>query len=120
MSGHDAKASPMPAVRTVSAGAPLGWLARGFADFRAHPLPSLFYGACFALMGWLIAVVFEHAAAYVSSLVTGFFLVGPFLATGLYALSRRRSAASRRGSRRRSTPGARTSARSACSASCSP
>ena len=80
----------MPAVRTVSAGAPLGWLARGFADFRAHPLPSLFYGACFALMGWLIAVVFEHAAAYVSSLVTGFFLVGPFLATGLYALSRRR------------------------------
>ena len=90
MNGHDAKASPMPAVRTVSAGAPLTWLARGFADFRAHPLPSLFYGACFALMGWLIAVVFEHAAAYVSSLVTGFFLVGPFLATGLYALSRRR------------------------------
>ena len=83
----------MPAVRTVSAGAPLGWLARGFADFRAHPLPSLFYGACFALMGWLIAVVFEHAAAYVSSLVTGFFLVGPFLATGLYALSRRREEA---------------------------
>ena len=59
MNGHDAKASPMPAVRTVSAGAPLTWLARGFADFRAHPLPSLFYGACFALMGWLIAVVFE-------------------------------------------------------------
>ena len=69
MSGHDAKASPMPAVRAVSAGAPLTWLARGFADFRAHPLPSIFYGACFALMGWLIAVVFEHAAAYVSSLV---------------------------------------------------
>ena len=90
MSERDAKASPMPAVRTVSAGAPLAWLARGVADFRAHPLPSLFYGVCFALMGWLIAVVFEHAAAYVSSLVTGFFLVGPFLATGLYALSRRR------------------------------
>ena len=142
MNGHDAKASPMPAVRTVSAGAPLTWLARGFADFRAHPLPSLFYGACFALMGWLIAVVFEHAAAYVSSLVTGFFLVGPFLATGLYALSRRRERGEpawlappragprprRRGGggfgggrpRRRSTPGARTSARSACSASCSP
>ena len=90
MSERDEKPFAMPAVRTVGAGAPFGWLARGYADFRAHPLPSLFYGACFAAMGWLIAVVFENAAAYVSSLVTGFFLVGPFLATGLYALSRRR------------------------------
>ncbi len=90
MSERDDKSPAMPAVRTVGAGAPFGWLARGYADFRANPLPSLFYGACFAAMGWLIAVVFEHAAAYVSSLATGFFLVGPFLATGLYALSRRR------------------------------
>ena len=91
MSERDEKPFAMPAVRTVGAGAPFGWLARGYADFRAHPLPSLFYGACFAAMGWLIAVVFEHAAAYVSSLVTGFFLVGPFLATRLSALSRRRA-----------------------------
>ena len=82
--------TPLPAVRRVSPLAPFRWIARGYADLRAHPLPSAFYGACFAAMGWLIAVVFEHAAAYVSSLVTGFFLVGPFLATGLYALSRRR------------------------------
>jgi uncharacterized membrane protein len=41
-------------------------------------------------MGWLIAFTFRHAYEYVSALVTGFFLVGPFLATGLYALSRRR------------------------------
>ncbi|CAG0971963.1 hypothetical protein BURK1_01272 [Burkholderiales bacterium] len=80
----------MPAVRRVAVSAPFRWLASGFADFRAHPLPSMFYGACFAAMGWLIALVFEHAVAYVSALVTGFFLVGPFLATGLYALSRRR------------------------------
>ena len=82
--------TPLPAVRHVTPGAPLRWLARGWADLRAHPLPSAFYGASFALMGWLVAVVFEHAAAYVASLVAGFFLVGPFLATGLYALSRRR------------------------------
>ena len=63
---------------------------RGFDDFRAHPLPSLFYGACFAVMAWLITIVFEHATPYVSALVSGFFLVGPFLATGFYALSRRR------------------------------
>jgi uncharacterized membrane protein len=82
--------SIVPDVRAVGALAALGWLAAGFRDFRAHPLPSLFYGACFATMGWLISVTFRHAYEYVSALVTGFFLVGPFLAIGLYALSRRR------------------------------
>jgi uncharacterized membrane protein len=82
-----------PPVRTVPATAPFRWLAAGAADLRANPLPSAFYGACFAVMGWLVVVVFEHATAYVSSLVTGFFLVGPFLATGLSALSRARARA---------------------------
>src|SRR5512139_3122460 len=82
--------SVMPEVRAVPVTAPFAWLVRGWNDFRAQPLPSLFYGVCFAVMGWLIAVVFRHAFQYVSALVCGFFLVGPFLATGLYALSRRR------------------------------
>jgi uncharacterized membrane protein len=86
----DARRSVVPEVRRVAALAPLHWLALGWRDFRAHPLPSAFYGVCFALMGWLIAATFRHAYAYVSALVTGFFLVGPFLAIGLYALSRRR------------------------------
>ena len=79
-----------PAVRTVPIGAAFGWLAAGWNDFRAKPGPSLFYGACFAVMGWLIVLTFRHAYEYVSALVTGFFLVGPFLAIGLYDLSRRR------------------------------
>jgi len=86
----DAAASAAPIVRTVAAGAPLRWLAAGWSDFRAHPAASMFYGACFALMGFLIHFVFGHAYQYVSALVTGFFLVGPFLAIGLYDLSRRR------------------------------
>ena len=80
----------MPGVRRVSATAPFAWLVQGFHDYRAHRLPSLFYGVCFALMGWLIALTFQHAHEYLSALVTGFFLVGPFLAIGLYDLSRRR------------------------------
>lgn len=80
---------PSPAIGLA---APFRWLAAGAQDFRAYPLPSLFYGVCFALMGWLIAITFRHAFAYVSALVTGFFLVGPFLAVGLYDLSRRREA----------------------------
>jgi len=86
----ESPASTFPAVRRVSAAAPFGWLAQGFADYRAHRLPSLFYGVCFAAMGWFIAFTFQHAFEYVSALATGFLLVGPFLAIGLYDLSRRR------------------------------
>jgi uncharacterized membrane protein len=84
------QASAISGVRRLPAGAPFGWLARGWRDFRAHPAPSAFYGACFAAMGWLVVLTFRHAYEYVSALVTGFFLVGPFLAIGLYELSRRR------------------------------
>jgi len=84
------QASAFPAVRRVSATAPFGWLAHGFSDYRAHRLPGLFYGICFAAMGWFIAFTFQHAFEYVSVLVTGFLLMGPFLAIGLYDLSRRR------------------------------
>jgi uncharacterized membrane protein len=90
MSGNDSTVSTLPSIRIVSPGAPFRWLAAGWRDFRAHPLPSLFYGACFAVMGFLIYFVFGRAYQYVSALVTGFFLVGPFLAIGLYDLSRRR------------------------------
>ncbi len=86
----DPDSSALPAVRAVAAAAPFGWLRKGAQDYRAHPLLSAFYGACFAAMGWLIAFTFRHAYEYVSALVTGFFLVGPFLAIGLYDLSRRR------------------------------
>jgi len=90
LTGDEGTASAAPAVRTVALGAPLRWLAAGWSDFRGSPVPSAFYGACFALMGFLIHFVFGHAYQYVSALITGFFLVGPFFAIGLYDLSRRR------------------------------
>jgi uncharacterized membrane protein len=82
--------SVLPEVRRVSMGAPFRWLARGWDDFRAAWKASAFYGAVFAGMGWLVALVFRHAYEYVWALTTGFLLVGPFLAIGLYELSRRR------------------------------
>ncbi len=63
----------IPAVRIVDAYAPFRWLAAGWRDFRAHPLPSAFYGACFAVMGFLVYIVFRHAYQFVSALVTGSF-----------------------------------------------
>src|SRR5512141_412328 len=88
--GEESPPASLPAVRRVPAAAPFRWLASGWRGFRAHPLPSAFYGACFATMGWRIVLTFRNAYEYVSALATGFFLVGPFFAIGLYDLSRRR------------------------------
>jgi uncharacterized membrane protein len=82
--------SPFPGVRRIAADAPVRSLARGWEDLRAAPLPSLFYGVVLALMGWVIGR-FVGQAAYELAFVTGFLLVGPFLAMGLYDISRRRS-----------------------------
>jgi uncharacterized membrane protein len=87
---EDGGGLPFPRIRDVGFAAPFHWLSKGLDDLKAAPGPSLFYGVCFALMGFLISVVFRHAYAYVSSLVSGFLLIGPFLALGLYELSRRR------------------------------
>jgi uncharacterized membrane protein len=76
-----------PQVRIVSGGAPLRWLQRGWADIRRAPLASLFYGIAFSLMGMLLEWFVDRAAVELA-LVTGFLLVAPFLAIGLYDLSR--------------------------------
>jgi uncharacterized membrane protein len=83
---------PFPTVREVSTSAPFQWVSRGIADFRACPIPSLFYGFCFAGMGLLVTMVFEHAYEYTAAMTSGFLLLGPFLAMGLYEISRRREA----------------------------
>lgn len=58
---------------------------------RAAPLASLFYGVCFAAMGFILYLVFSRATQYITTFALGFMLVGPVLAIGLYALSRARS-----------------------------
>jgi uncharacterized membrane protein len=76
-----------PQVRAISATAPLRWLRLGWADLRRAPLASLVYGAAFAVMGTLLRWFVDRAAVELA-LVTGFLLVAPFLAIGLYELSR--------------------------------
>lgn len=69
---------------------PLRWLAKGWRDFSAAPGIGLFYGVCFWLMAALLALVFRNRPEYVMSIASGCLLVGPFLALGLYEVSRRR------------------------------
>ncbi len=87
---QDPEHLPFPSLRDIKASSPLHWLAKGWGDMVSCPIPSFFYGFCFALMGLLITFVFEHAYEYTSGLTSGFLLLGPFLAMGLYEISRRR------------------------------
>jgi uncharacterized membrane protein len=79
---------PFPRIREVGFGAPWRWLKAGGRDLRRAPGNSLFYGACFALAGWAMQLVFAHAYALFAGLATGFLLLGPCLSMGLYDISR--------------------------------
>lgn len=78
----------LPRVRVVERGAPWKWLRHGWSDLRSAPAASLFYGIVLAAMGALLVSFVEQAATELA-LITGFLLVGPFLAMGLYDISRR-------------------------------
>lgn len=68
---------------------PFRWLVLGWRDFRRAPGIGVFYGGCFAAMGWILLKVFEYSPAWTLALSAGFLLVGPFLCLGLYDVSRK-------------------------------
>ena len=84
---HVPSALELP-LNTLGWGDPLGWLAKGWQDFQRAPLIGVFYGGCFAAMGWMLLAMFQHAPAWVLALSAGFLLVGPFLCLGLYDASK--------------------------------
>jgi uncharacterized membrane protein len=71
-------------------GDPFRWLALGWRDLMAHIGIGLFYGLCFWAMAMTLAMVFSAKPEYAISVASGCLLVGPFLAMGLYEVSRRR------------------------------
>ena len=81
---------PHPLVRPLALAAPLRWLARGARDLAAHPWIAVFYGLCFWAMAATLGAVFRRSPEYTMTIVSGCLLVGPFLAMGLYDVSRRR------------------------------
>jgi uncharacterized membrane protein len=76
-------------LRPLRADDPLRWLRLGWADFVRAPGIGVFYGACFAVMGWILLWTYSHAPAWVLALSAGFLLMGPFLCLGLYDASRK-------------------------------
>ena len=82
-------APPRPEVRRLHPSAPLRWLGRGARDLVAAPGVALFYGLCFWAMAATLTAVFRHKPEYTMTIISGCLLVGPFLAMGLYEVSRR-------------------------------
>lgn len=81
-------ASPLPTVRTVTIGRPLVWLARGWSDLLHRPLPGLMHGAAASAFGVLLALLARDRFWLLAGAFSGFMLVAPVVATGLYAISR--------------------------------
>jgi len=75
-------------VRAIPPLRPLGWLARGWHDLWQVPLPSLAHGLLMAVFGALLWTLAHERFWLLSGAFSGFLIVAPILATGLYALSR--------------------------------
>jgi len=89
---QDTTHSPIPAVRRIGF-ADLGdALAKGFADFEAYRSDVLFVGIVYAVIGLVLArAAFNmNLIPLLFPLASGFAIVGPFAAIGLYEMSRLR------------------------------
>lgn len=86
-----ARKSQWPDVARITPSDVLDCLDKGIRDFRAAPQYGLFFGAFYAAAGVLItSLLWYFELAYLAyPLATGFALVAPFAATGLYDVSRR-------------------------------
>lgn len=83
------KKTPGPPIREVTPGAIGRWLRLGWRDFRQAGWPSLMHGLIVAGMSLVIIEIALLFWPLLPGAVTGFLVVGPILATGLYALSKK-------------------------------
>ena len=77
-------------VRPVNLGDIANALRAGWGDFRRAPLFGLFFGSFYAVGGILTAILmfWMNMTYMIIPLVIGFILIGPFVAVGLYEVSR--------------------------------
>ena len=79
---------PMPDVNVVASDAPVRWLKSGWKDFSDTSFKGAFYGLVFVVMGYAITWIYANQWQLTMALIGGFFLMGPFICTGIYDLSR--------------------------------
>jgi uncharacterized membrane protein len=90
--GTTAAAQPLPRVRTITPHDLIDALKKGIDDFVAMPTHAIFLCLIYPIAGLVIAGASfgYNLLPLLYPMATGFALVGPFAAIGLYELSRRR------------------------------
>ncbi len=86
-SGRAIEQSRRHGVRDVQADAPLRWLTAGWRDLVRCPLPGLAHGLAMAVFGIVLALLGHRQFWGLAGAISGFLIVAPILATGLYAIS---------------------------------
>jgi uncharacterized membrane protein len=79
----------LPTIRQVPIGRPFTWLRLGWQDLRSNMPLSISYGLVFALAGWSILLFTAPRPYLFTASISGFMLIAPLLAAGLYEISRR-------------------------------
>lgn len=82
----DASRSYRP--RAVTLGHPLRWLKRGAQDLTRCPLPGLLHGLAASVFGGALFWLAGQRFWLLAGAFTGFLIMAPLVATGLYAISR--------------------------------
>lgn len=73
---------------TIGYEQPLQWLARGWRDLLRAPRPGLLHGLAVSVFGLVLLAVAHRQFWLLAGAFSGFLLLGPLAATGLYAVSR--------------------------------
>lgn len=87
-------APPLPepdhrlAVREIGLAEPLHWLGLGWRDFVRAPGPGVLHGFALTMFGAVLMTVAHDRFWFLAGAFSGFLLMGPLAATGLYAISR--------------------------------
>ena len=84
--------TPQPtnySIHKIESGDSVRWLQKGIEDFKISNFNSFFYGLLFVVAGAITIWYTRYDPVFVMVIVTGFYLVGPSLAAGLYDISRR-------------------------------
>jgi uncharacterized membrane protein len=82
---------PNEKARNLPRGTAVEWLGAGWQDFRTNPGPSVLYGlAVFAVSALVVWGMFRYEVDYFFfPALSGFLVLGPLIAAGLYEKSRR-------------------------------